>query len=256
MPGCWRGQPSAHPPSPPAAHLLLLLQMWLRRVLSSVWRSRRVQAAPASSPARWPVAAAAAASGSRPGQSPRAPQTGGAGNQPLPLLFMFLVVALGSLQPARALGLQDAPRALQGRGWAGNLAGQPLPTRSGRAARPRRPAATRATAGCPATDARAGPHLLVEPAAPPAQALARGRFLLAPPSPPFWGVRWRSASCHLLLELLVLAGQLARLLARPAAAAPPAGSRQLLLAAGRPLLPDSGPRPSRYSSARSTPVGL
>jgi hypothetical protein len=86
-----------HLPSPPAAHLLLLLQM-AETGLELGLALAQGAAAPASSPARWPVAAAAAASGSRPGQSPR-PQTGGTtGNQPLPLLFMFLVVALELVQ--------------------------------------------------------------------------------------------------------------------------------------------------------------
>ena len=80
-------------------------------------------------------------------------------------------------------------------------------------------------------------HLLVEPAAPLLQALAQGRFLLAHPFTSFQGDALAVGLLPLLLELLVLAGQLTQLLAHGLQLLLPLlGLAQLLLAADQPLL--------------------
>lgn len=92
----------------------------------------------------------------------------------------------------------------------------------------------------------AGPHLFVEPAASLLKALAQGRLLLAHRLHlPFRGDALAVGLLPLLLELLVLAGQLAQLLAHGLQLLlAELGLAQLLLAPSQPLL-ELWPRPSR-----------
>ncbi len=226
-----------HLPPPPAAHLLLLLQMaetGLELGLAlTQGAGRPLHHLQLAGQLLQPLLPAMLDQGNL-----LAPQTGGAaGDQPLPLLFMLLVVALELVQQL-ALGLQACLLGAQGRGEAGNLAGQPLPLA---------PAVQPGLAGplplVPLLAAQPlapglAPHLFVEPAAPLLEALAQSRLLLAHRLHlPLQSDALAVGLLPLLLELLVLAGQLAQLLAHGLQLLLPLlGLTQLLLATGQPLL--------------------
>ncbi len=163
--------------------------------------------------------------------------TAAAGEQPLPLLLVLLVVPLEFVQQL-ALGLQACLLRAQGGGEAGDLAGQPLPL-----ALAVQPGFAGSLPLVPLLAAeplapRLAAHLLIEAVGTLFEALAQGRLLLANPLYfPFQRDALAIGLLPLLVKLLVLGSQLAQLLTHPLQLLlAELGLTQQLLALGQPLL--------------------
>ncbi len=163
--------------------------------------------------------------------------TAAAGEQPLPLLFVLLVVPLEFVQQL-ALSLQASLLRAQGGGEAGDLAGQTLPL-----ALAVQPGLAGSLPLVPLLAAeplapRLAAHLLVEAVGALLKALAQGRLLLAHPLYfPFQRDALAIGLLPLLVKLLVLGSQLAQLLTHPLQLLlAKLGLTQQLLALGQPLL--------------------